>query len=278
MSSEFVRNIHHTKLRGKTTEPLDTNIQNDILSDENNAYIRNEDPNNPAEHYTLLTGSLETDQLKSGESDILAIQKDNKHGVTLKPKHTKITTKTDTIKVSENKPLEFELDDTQVKTNKENIEINKTAIAKNAGDIKKNTDDIDDLKKNNLNINSYYNGILGALINGTDDSITLYVEKSEVLNPQLETLNDLINNFENLNSIMIFDRTLSDNDLKINDITEINEYISGYTFKFEYYKFFKELLNHTHGGIGFNIYDQPIDHSQYNLEKPFYISYLSGLN
>lgn len=129
MSSEFVRNIHHTKLRGKTTEPLDTNIQNDILSDENNAYIRNEDPKAPYEHYVLLTGSLETDQLKSGKSDILAIQKDNKHGVTLKPKHTKITTKTDTIKVSENKPLEFELDDTQVKLNQDSIKaLNKQMV------------------------------------------------------------------------------------------------------------------------------------------------------
>ena len=144
MSSEFVRNIHHTKLRGKTTEPLDTNIQNDILSDENNAYIRNEDPKSPYEHYVLLTGSLETDELNSSESAILEVQKNSKHSITLKPKHTKITTKTDTIKVSENKPLEFELDDTQVKTNKENIEINKTAIAKNAGDIKRNTNSIGD--------------------------------------------------------------------------------------------------------------------------------------
>lgn len=129
MSSEFVRNIHHTKLRGKTTEPLDTNIQNDILSDENNAYIRNEDPNYPSEHYVLLTGSLETDQLKSGESDILAVQKDNKHGVTLKPKHAKITSKTNTIKVSENKPLEFELDDTQVKLNQDSIKaLNKQMV------------------------------------------------------------------------------------------------------------------------------------------------------
>lgn len=43
MAKEFVRNIKETKLRGKNIEPLYTNEQNDLLSDKEHAYIRNND-------------------------------------------------------------------------------------------------------------------------------------------------------------------------------------------------------------------------------------------
>ena len=43
MAKEFVRNIKETKLRGKNIEPLYTNEQNDLLSDKQHAYIRNND-------------------------------------------------------------------------------------------------------------------------------------------------------------------------------------------------------------------------------------------
>lgn len=41
MAKKFVRNITNTKLEGAGKEPLFTNVQNDILSDGKNAYIRN---------------------------------------------------------------------------------------------------------------------------------------------------------------------------------------------------------------------------------------------
>jgi len=43
MAKKFVRNITNTKLEGADKEPLFTNLQNDILSDDKNAYIRNQD-------------------------------------------------------------------------------------------------------------------------------------------------------------------------------------------------------------------------------------------
>lgn len=43
MAKKFVRNITNTKLTGDNKEPLYTNVQNDILSDDKDIYIRNQD-------------------------------------------------------------------------------------------------------------------------------------------------------------------------------------------------------------------------------------------
>ena len=175
MAKKFVRNITHTNLRAKDkpNEPLYTNVQNDLLSDEHDAFIRNEDANQPDEHYVLLTGNVETDRVDSSDSDILSVEKHDKHGLTFHPKHvkigstdknildftedkpheftahpkhTKITTKNDELKVSEDKPLEFEIDDTQVKTNRKKIADHETRIKKNSDDIATNKQAIADNK------------------------------------------------------------------------------------------------------------------------------------
>lgn len=52
MAKKFVRNITNTKLEGADKEPLFTNIQNDILSDNEHVYIRNRD------EYFPLTKSI----------------------------------------------------------------------------------------------------------------------------------------------------------------------------------------------------------------------------
>lgn len=175
MAKKFVRNITHTNLRAKDkpNEPLYTNVQNDLLSDEHDAFIRNEDADQPDEHYVLLTGNVETDRVDSSDSDILSVEKHDKHGLTFHPKHvkigstdkdildftedkpheftahpkhTKITTKNGELKVSEDKPLEFEIDDTQVKTNREKIADHEKRIKKNSDDIATNKQAIADNK------------------------------------------------------------------------------------------------------------------------------------
>lgn len=52
MAKKFVRNITNTKLEGANKEPLFTNIQNDILSDDEHVYIRNKN------EYFPLTKSI----------------------------------------------------------------------------------------------------------------------------------------------------------------------------------------------------------------------------
>lgn len=52
MAKKFVRNITNTKLTGDNKEPLYTNVQNDILSDDKDIYIRNQD------EYFPLTKSI----------------------------------------------------------------------------------------------------------------------------------------------------------------------------------------------------------------------------
>lgn len=75
MSKKFVRNITDTELRGDNKEPLETNIQNDILSDSEDVFIRNKD-----EYHCL------TDNIKHITSDngSIAIERRDKNTVDLR--------------------------------------------------------------------------------------------------------------------------------------------------------------------------------------------------
>lgn len=75
MSKKFVRNITDTELRGDNKEPLNTNIQNDILSDSEDVFIRNKD-----EYHCL------TDNIKHITSDngSIAIERKDKNTVDLR--------------------------------------------------------------------------------------------------------------------------------------------------------------------------------------------------
>lgn len=70
MSKRFTRNIKDTKLTGEIKEPLYTNNQNDLLSDDKDAYIRNQD-----EYHCL------TDNIKSltTDSDLMSVKKTGKN-------------------------------------------------------------------------------------------------------------------------------------------------------------------------------------------------------
>lgn len=69
MAKKFIRNITNTKLEGANKEPLFTNVQNDILSDGVNAYIRNRN------EYFPLTKSI-TD-IKSEDKSVKITRKNS---------------------------------------------------------------------------------------------------------------------------------------------------------------------------------------------------------
>ena len=69
MAKKFVRNITNTKLEGADKEPLFTNVQNDILSDGKDAYIRNRN------EYFPLTKSI-TD-IKSEDKSVKITRKNS---------------------------------------------------------------------------------------------------------------------------------------------------------------------------------------------------------
>lgn len=75
MSREFVRNIKNTKITGDKIEPLYTNIQNDLLSDDEDVAVRNQDD------YHLLTDNLKTLETKVGQ--FLSISNVTKNGLTI---------------------------------------------------------------------------------------------------------------------------------------------------------------------------------------------------
>lgn len=109
MSNRFVRNIQHHKIPA-TEEPLYTNQQNDIISDDNNIYIRHRDK------YLLIAsadGSANgLTKIFSDNPDLLSVTTEN-GVVKLSPKVTppKITSKDETvIKVNylENNVIELE--------------------------------------------------------------------------------------------------------------------------------------------------------------------------
>lgn len=69
MAQEFVRNIKNAKIRGERKEPLNTNIQNDILSDNEDIAIRHKDD------YFILTDSIKKITSKNKNLDINIIDK-----------------------------------------------------------------------------------------------------------------------------------------------------------------------------------------------------------
>lgn len=68
MAKKFVRTITDTKLKGKDIEPLITNKQNDLLSDEHDVYVRNKD------YYHCLTNAIQ--KIESKNESIVVSKKD----------------------------------------------------------------------------------------------------------------------------------------------------------------------------------------------------------
>lgn len=68
MAKKFVRNITNTRCKGRNQEPLETNRQNDILSDEHDVYIRNKD------YYHCLTNAIQ--KIESKNDSIIVSKKD----------------------------------------------------------------------------------------------------------------------------------------------------------------------------------------------------------
>lgn len=68
MARKFVRNITGSKLIGSKKEPLHTNVQNDILSDEHDVYIRNKND------YHCLTNDIK--KIVSANDNLIVRKKD----------------------------------------------------------------------------------------------------------------------------------------------------------------------------------------------------------
>lgn len=68
MAKKFVRNITDTKCKGRNQEPLETNRQNDLLSDEHDVYVRNKD------YYHCLTNAIQ--KIESKNDSIIVSKKD----------------------------------------------------------------------------------------------------------------------------------------------------------------------------------------------------------
>lgn len=79
MSRKFVRNVTGTKLKGEKIEPFDTNVQNDLLSDETDVYVRQERSKDIEDKYHCLTDDVKevisnsdlisTENFEHGESE-----------------------------------------------------------------------------------------------------------------------------------------------------------------------------------------------------------------
>lgn len=77
MSKKFVRNITDTKIRGEVKEPFYTNTQNDLLSDEEDVFVRNKD------EYHALTDNIKTIKTRN---NTIVIEQDGKNGIFINPK------------------------------------------------------------------------------------------------------------------------------------------------------------------------------------------------
>lgn len=101
MSKKFVRNITNTKLKGDNKEPLYTNIQNDILSDDEDVYVRNQ------KEYHCLTDNIK--EVKT-TNDVIEVEKTGKNEVTLTGKKTEIESLNNTMNVVELETNKFTLE------------------------------------------------------------------------------------------------------------------------------------------------------------------------
>ena len=109
MARKFVRNITGTKLKGKNKEPLKTNMQNDLLSDDEHVYVRNKD------EYHCLTDNLK--ELTTSTPSIVTI-KNNKNSANIDVKNcsnieveeTEINSKNERLIVENPEPNKFNLD------------------------------------------------------------------------------------------------------------------------------------------------------------------------
>lgn len=71
MGRKFVRNITGTELTGKNVEPFDTNVQNDLLSDDQDVYVRQVRSNIIKDQYHCLTDNVKSIET---ESDLMEIE------------------------------------------------------------------------------------------------------------------------------------------------------------------------------------------------------------
>lgn len=100
MARKFVRNITGTKLKGENKEPLKTNMQNDLLSDDEDVYVRNKD------EYHCLTDNLK--ELTTSTPSIVTI-KNGKNSSNIDVKETKIESESERITINNPNPNDFKI-------------------------------------------------------------------------------------------------------------------------------------------------------------------------
>lgn len=135
MSRKFVRNITGTNLRenGQPTEPLDTNVQNDLLSDGEDVFVRNKDDYHP------ITDDIKTITvpIESG-NDSIKVEKTDKNTAKLigqmidvSSENEGLTVTVDKVENGDNRELNFslELNETSIASSDETkLEVQKTGF------------------------------------------------------------------------------------------------------------------------------------------------------
>lgn len=128
MARKFVRNITGTKLKGENKEPLKTNMQNDLLSDDEDVYVRNKDD------YHCLTDNLK--DLTTSTPSIVTI-KNGKNSSNIDVKETKLESESEIITINNPNPNDFKI----------NIDLSNYALIK---DLNNHIEDYNNPHKVNL--------------------------------------------------------------------------------------------------------------------------------
>src|SRR5699024_6244593 len=114
MARKFVRNITGTNLGGSKLnknedkiEPFDTNVQNDILNDDEDIFIRQEKSDKVDDGYICLTDNIKN--ITSG-NDVTEVEHTDKNEMHIETKETIITSKNDLLKVDKLSTNNYELE------------------------------------------------------------------------------------------------------------------------------------------------------------------------
>lgn len=107
MAKKIVRNITNTIVRGSKAEPFKTNVQNDLLNDDEDVFVRNRD------HYHAITDDIKKIHIPA-KNDLISVEVIDKNNVRLIGKRAQLTSLDERFQIitkqSGYNEFEFDLD------------------------------------------------------------------------------------------------------------------------------------------------------------------------
>lgn len=164
MSKEFVRTIKNTRIKGDIVEPFYTNVQNDILNDDENIYIRKEKSEKVPDKYHCLTDNIKTITVPKN-NDVIEVKKTSKNVRQLIAKETVINSLDDRLLINKNSTnnYDLDLDLSEIENEVSNLKERSAALENDVNDLQDKVtaleSNINELENNNMTLQNKYDDL-----------------------------------------------------------------------------------------------------------------------